>query len=1227
MLFPAINLLNAVANDWSAWILVTFVNTAGLMFLLGMIWLLIRRRVSPQIGYWLFLLVPLKLLVPVQIALPIAVADWESFTIDGPAEHTGETASQVLETKTPALSSPPHSAEQPVSMIDIAAPPPSPDFEPRTVPPREMAVAQSVVAPTPPTAPATPPLSRPTPLAIVMLLWLASVFVLTGRWFIRHWRFHRQLKTAVTIDPDQYSVDLRKLCQRAGISARVRFVESDQLSAPAVAGVLRPTMILPKGLATALTSRQIEWAVLHELAHIGRGDLAVILLQRFAAILHFFNPAVWIANRLANRLREYACDDLASAWAGGSPIETGEAFVQVLRFASSRQTKPAVGLGILGLDTRSACAQRVRRMLNRRENAIVRSNRWSVLALILIAALALPHLRAGDEATKAEESTEDINKTETTAEPKATPKEPQSPPADNAAKNTFELIVVGPDEKPVPSVEVEFRRPSKPSAEDVLIGTFVKQLEYGSLVEADARGRMVLNRSNLKKNIQFIIEQPGFGPYYYSSFPNHATPDKVAVHLDKAWSVGSRIVDSEGNPISGVKVRPSIKHKRPPGVHDQMGVGTNITTDVQGRWHYDSVPVSMDDVFVEINHPDYMPLRTSLTRAKYEITPGAAPTASVRLKSGLTVHGRVTDESGKPIQGALLRIDFLNDERTDKTDADGHYEVIGCEPGLTQIVVSAEDQAIDARKINIVPEMKPVNFEMKPGGTVRIHVLDHQGNPVPKARIFFQDWRGDDAYFAFDRVNQYANEQGIWEWNEAPHDEFTADICQDDGMDLSEQPLIAREKEYVFRLPPALVISGEVVDAETKEPIKTFEVVQGLRSPDEFISWEWNDKFIVTDGTYKTRFNRQQPGYFVRIQAEGYQAAVSREVQYNEGQVTIDFALKKGINVTTQILTPDGEPAGGAEIALGIADSQISVKNGHIRDSSTYAARDTADEQGHFQFPPQNSDYQLVITHPTGYAHIKDKPGQKLEPITLTAWARIEGTFFAGDELVPDARITIASGNLHSYGEGVPSVFEAYDTTTEPDGTFTFNRVVPGPARIGRSIVRMVDTGATEVASSKMIPVKTKPGETLKIRIGGDGRPVTGKLVPPADFEKEIIWPFADIDLRIAPPPPPDIPEGIRNVPEKARKWFTEWKKTPAGKKWTAIQTEYERQRKQKPYYNASVARDGSFRIDNVTAGDYLLNVRFQKDTNLHLRQSVTVPPITDKTRGKPIELGALTLE
>ena len=302
----------------------------------------------------------------------------------------------------------------------------------------------------------------------------------------------------------------------------------------------------------------------------------------------------------------------------------------------------------------------------------------------------------------------------------------------------------------------------------------------------------------------------------------------------------------------------------------------------------------MAEVDVEIDHPDFMPVRRPLTRGEFGVERGREPVARIVLDRGLTVTGKVTDEAGKPIVGALVRTKFLNDIREAKSGPDGVYRLAGCEPRAVQLVVSAAGRASDMKKLNIEPGMGPVDFAMKPGGTVRVRVLDAQGNPVPKARIFFQRWRGDYAYFEFDHVTQYTDKDGVWVWHEAPLDEFKADICPPDGIVLPHQPLIARAEEYVFRLPAPLVVSGNVIDAVTKEPIKEFRVVPGIRSSEDHMNWARGESFLARDGRYEIRETYGYLGHLVRIEAERLSGRGLARDQEHRGEGGDRFRAEEG---------------------------------------------------------------------------------------------------------------------------------------------------------------------------------------------------------------------------------------------------------------------------------------------------------------------------------------------
>ena len=356
----------------------------------------------------------------------------------------------------------------------------------------------------------------------------------------------------------------------------------------------------------------------------------------------------------------------------------------------------------------------------------------------------------------------------------------------------------------------------------------------------------------------------------------------------------------------------------------------------------------------------------------------------------------------------------------------------------------------------------------------------------------------------------------MWEWNEAPLDEFKADICPPNGMQLEEQPLVARDEEYVFERVPLLVVSGKVVDAESKAPINTFRVVPGMRWNNGRMFWSQDEGYDAIDGSYRVTRNRGNLVHMIRVEASDYQAATSREIKYDEGNVTIDFELTKGQNIASTIETPEGTPAAGARIAVGIGGSQIRVTNGDIDDGSTYAARHLADDAGQISIPPPDSAFQLVITHPSGFAHLKSSDAAIPETIKLTPWARVEGVFRVGEQPAANVTLNINSATMHSYGDGAPNISTEHETTTAADGTFVFDRVLPGEGRIGRRIVFMVDDGATEVTSSKMVSLQLEEGETARIELGGDGRAVVGRLAPAAGHNEKVLWNFAMIRMRAA---------------------------------------------------------------------------------------------------------------
>jgi len=793
----------------------------------------------------------------------------------------------------------------------------------------------------------------------------------------------------------------------------------------------------------------------------------------------------------------------------------------------------------------------------------------------------------------------------------------------------FRLKVVGPDKTPVPHANIEIRTSPLPTADQLQRGEFVRSGNYGTIARTDDEGQLALTLPRKPHSFSVKIQQPGYGPYWagWSNLDHDQPfPKNFTAELDQGWTVGGVVVDGSGMPVADARVHPSVVFKKRPGDSSELHVGTRLSTDSEGKWQFEHVPVSMADVHVAIDHPNYQPLRRSLPRDGFEVKPNEVPSAPLELSAGLMLSGRVTDEAGKPIEGALVRTKFLNDVRQAITDASGAYRIVGCEPSMTQVVVSAAGRAIDMQEVRIGAEMEAVNFSMKPGGKVRIRVVDEQGQGIPKARIFFQRWRDAHAYFPFDHVNQYADEKGLWQWDEAPYDEFQADIGRPGGMQLSNQSLIARDEEYIFTPPQALVVSGRVIDAVTRQPIDKFRVTPGLRNSDPRIRMNWipSRSYEASAGQYQIRFTHDYPAHLVQIEAEGYQVAISRDILTNEGQINVDFELQPAEDIAGTLLTMTGEPAAGAKIALGVAGSQISIRNGDINEGSTYALQLTADAEGRFRIPARTEPFQIVITHPSGFAYHKSSDGPLAQNITLMPWARAEGTFRVGAE--PAANVTLSlDAGIRSYGSDVPNIFSHYDVTTGEGGRFVIERVFPGQGRIGRRILLMVDQGAVEVTSSQRVTKEFTAGVTTTLELGGSGRPVVGSLVPPADGAEPVLWNFALVNVRVyhAPLPQPKVPAELANDPAQSAAWWA-----TVGRRWQANFDSQQQQISRLPSYTATVDHDGAFRIDDMPAGDYVMDVRFnQQAAGVLNGYRFTLHPLEAEQSIQPLDLGSLQLE
>lgn len=177
---------------------------------------------------------------------------------------------------------------------------------------------------------------------------------------------------------------LTRFCARHGMrQPRVRL--SPALGGPVTVGALDPVILLPAGFAR-LPLEEARAAVLHEAAHIQRGDYAANLICELAALPLAWHPALYPLKSGLRQAREAACDALA-AREMASPQAYAECLVALARKAMP--APPAVAA--LAMFGEGPLEGRVRALLAGRPGRFssLRNGAASALVLAGVAAPAL----------------------------------------------------------------------------------------------------------------------------------------------------------------------------------------------------------------------------------------------------------------------------------------------------------------------------------------------------------------------------------------------------------------------------------------------------------------------------------------------------------------------------------------------------------------------------------------------------------------------------------------------------------------------------------------------------------------------------------------------------------------------------------------------------------------------------------------------------------------------
>ncbi|MDI6449283.1 M56 family metallopeptidase [Anaerobaca lacustris] len=382
--------MNAIVEtiNWAGRAFVEFalpmlIQSSVLILILLAVDVVLRRRVRAVFRYWIWMLVLVKLVLPPSLWSPVSIGTWLGETLEpptvslqespapGPAERTGNG---MLFSGPTAGAFTPETERTEEGRVPIATP------------------AQAVDRASPHDTASED--ARPTIRwqSLVLLAWAAVVLALLLLLLQRAW-FVRGLVAQTQEAPLSLKTALDQCRRRMGVARPISLRISPNASSPAVCGLLRPVILIPENLAPRLQPHDLQAVLLHELAHVKRGDLWVNLIQTLLQIVHFYNPLLWLANAMIRRTREQAVDEAVLVAMGETARDYPETLLHVAKLAFHR--RPALSLRLIGVvESKSALRSRIKHILARPFPKTARLGIAGLIAIVAIAAVLLPMARA-----------------------------------------------------------------------------------------------------------------------------------------------------------------------------------------------------------------------------------------------------------------------------------------------------------------------------------------------------------------------------------------------------------------------------------------------------------------------------------------------------------------------------------------------------------------------------------------------------------------------------------------------------------------------------------------------------------------------------------------------------------------------------------------------------------------------------------------------------------------
>ncbi|WP_258880673.1 M56 family metallopeptidase [Clostridium estertheticum] len=218
----------------------------------------------------------------------------------------------------------------------------------------------------------------PLYLQLLSSIWLLVVIIIGVYTIVMTIKLKAKFKNGHVCDNEEVMQLLLQCKNKLNIKSIIKVINTNEIKTPCIYGFIKPKLLLPIGIENYVDKTELQFIILHELAHVKRQDIIVSCITGVLQIIHWFNPIIWYSFYRMSNDKELACDALALSHINcENYIDYGKTIIKLLE--NYKKTPQVYGMSYI-INDKFQIKRRITMISLFKKN----SYKWSIIPIVTL---------------------------------------------------------------------------------------------------------------------------------------------------------------------------------------------------------------------------------------------------------------------------------------------------------------------------------------------------------------------------------------------------------------------------------------------------------------------------------------------------------------------------------------------------------------------------------------------------------------------------------------------------------------------------------------------------------------------------------------------------------------------------------------------------------------------------------------------------------------------------